>query len=95
MEQKGWYGLAWKIRGRKYLNKTSEWNRKVSVALLASRDDSCLGRGSEDETIADSGEGENECKLRQKVTCGGVCDVHTCSQRCFNFSFVLEFGQRL
>ncbi len=27
--------------------------QKVSVALLASRDDNCLGGGSEDETIAD------------------------------------------
>ncbi len=31
---------------------------KLSVALLASRDASCLGGGSEDETIAASREGE-------------------------------------
>ncbi len=48
---------------------------KVSVALLASRDDNCLGGGSEDETIADSREGESEHKLHRKVTCGGVCLV--------------------
>ncbi len=34
--------------------------QKVSVALLASRDASCSGGGSEDETIADSREGERE-----------------------------------
>ncbi len=49
--------------------------QKVSVALLASRDDNCLGGGSEDETKADSWEGESERKLRRKVTCGGVCVV--------------------
>ncbi len=42
---------------------------KVSVALLVSRDDNCLGGGSEDETIADSREGESERKWR------GVCVV--------------------
>ncbi len=31
--------------------------------------------GSEDETIADSREGESELKLCRKVTCGGVFDV--------------------
>ncbi len=46
--------------------------QKVSVALLASRDYNCLGGGSEDETIADSREGESERKLRLKMTCGGV-----------------------
>ncbi len=49
--------------------------QKVSVALLASRDDNCLGGGSEDETIADSREGESERRLRRKMTCGGVCVV--------------------
>ncbi len=49
--------------------------QKVSVALLASRYDNCLRGGSEDETIADSREGESEHNLRRKVTCGGVCDV--------------------
>ncbi len=58
--------LAWKLRGRKYQNKTSEWKQKVSVALLASRDDNCLRRGSKDETIADSREGESERKLCRK-----------------------------
>ncbi len=38
--------------------------QKVSVALLASRDANCLGVGSEDETIADSQEGESERRLR-------------------------------
>ncbi len=42
----------------------------MSVALLASRYDNCLRGGSEDETIADSREGESERKLRRKVTCG-------------------------
>ncbi len=37
--------------------------QKVSVALLAARDDNCLGGGSEDETIADSREGENDRRL--------------------------------
>ncbi len=49
--------------------------QKVSIALLASRDENCLGGGSEDETIADSREGENECRLRRKMTCEGVCVV--------------------
>ncbi len=47
----------------------------MSVALLASRYYNCLRGGSEDETIADSREGESERKLRRKVTCGGVFDV--------------------
>ncbi len=37
--------------------------QKVSVALLASRDDNCLGGGSEDESIADSQEGESERRI--------------------------------
>ncbi len=49
--------------------------QKVSVALLVSRDANCLGAGSEDETIADSQEGESERRLRRKMTCGGVCVV--------------------
>ncbi len=41
--------------------------QKVSVALLASIDDNCLGGGNKDETIADSQEGESdEC---QKMMC--------------------------
>ncbi len=31
--------------------------------------------GSEDETIADSQEGESERRLRRKMACGGVCVV--------------------
>ncbi len=49
--------------------------QKVSVALLASRDDNCLRGGSEDETIVDSREGESERRLRRKMTFGGVCVV--------------------
>ncbi len=49
--------------------------QKVSVALFSSRDDNCLGGGSEDETIADSREGESERRLRRKMTCGGVSVV--------------------
>ncbi len=49
--------------------------QKVSVALLASRDYNCLGGGSEDETIADSREGESELRVCRKMTCGGVCVV--------------------
>ncbi len=67
--------LAWKIRGQKVSKQDIRVEQKVSVALLASRYDSCLRGGSEDETIADSREGESECKLRRKVTCGGVSDV--------------------
>ncbi len=49
--------------------------RVEQKALLASRDDNCLGGGSEDETIADSREGESVRRLRRKMTCGGVCVV--------------------
>ncbi len=49
--------------------------QKVSVALLASRDANCLGVGSEDETIADSQEGESERRLLRKMTCGQLCVV--------------------
>ncbi len=57
------------------VSKDVRVEQKVSVALLASRDASCLGGGSEDETIADSREGEREHRLRRKMTCGGVCCV--------------------
>ncbi len=57
-------------KGQKVSKQDIRVEQKVSVALLASRDDNCLGRGSEDETIADSPEGESERKLRRKVTCG-------------------------
>ncbi len=60
------------VKGQK-VSKQDE--QKVSVALLASRYDNCLRGGSEDETIADSREGESERKLCRKGTCGGVCDV--------------------
>ncbi len=57
------------------VSKDVRVEQKVSVALLASRDASCSGGGSEDETIADSREGEKEHRLRRKMTCGGVCVV--------------------
>ncbi len=38
--------------------------QRVSVALSASSDENCLRGGSEDETIADSREGEREHRLR-------------------------------
>ncbi len=58
------------------VSKDVRVEQKVSVALLASRDASCSGGGSEDETIADSREGEREHRLRQKMTCGGgMCCV--------------------
>ncbi len=56
-------------KGQKVSKQDVRVEQKVSVALLASRDDNCLGGGSEDETIADCREGESERKLRQKVTC--------------------------
>ncbi len=62
-------------KGQKVSKQDIRVKQKVSVALLASRDDNCLRRGSEDETIADSLEGESERKLHRKVTSGGVCDV--------------------
>ncbi len=62
-------------KGQKGSKHDVRVEQKVSVALLASRYDNCLRGGSEDETIADSREGESEHKLRRKVTCGGVCDV--------------------
>ncbi len=62
-------------KGQKVSKQDIRLEQKVSVALLASRYDNCLRGGSEDETIADSREGESERKLCRKVTCGGVCDV--------------------
>ncbi len=62
-------------KGQKVSKQDVRVSQKGSVALLASRDDKCLGGGSEDETIADSREGERERRLRRKVTCGGVCVV--------------------
>ncbi len=58
-------------KGRKGLKKDVRVEQKVSVALLASIDDNCLGGGSKDETIAESREGGTECRLHRKVTCGG------------------------
>ncbi len=63
-----WAGLE--DKGQKVSKQDIRVEQKVSVALLASRYDNCLRGGSEDETIADSREGESECKLRRKVTCG-------------------------
>ncbi len=62
-------------KGQKVSKQGIRVEQKGSEALLASRYDNCLRGGSEDETIADSREGESERKLRRKVTCGGVCDV--------------------
>ncbi len=62
-------------KGQKVSKQDIRVEQKVSVALLASRDDNCLGGGREDETIADSREGESERKLHRKVTRGGVCFV--------------------
>ncbi len=55
-------------KGQKVSKQDIRVEQKVSVALFASRDN-CLGGGSEDETIADSREGESERKLYRKVTC--------------------------
>ncbi len=68
-----WAGLE--DKGQNISKQDIRVEQKVSVALLASRDDNCLGGGSEDETIADSREGESERKLRRKVTCRWVCVV--------------------
>ncbi len=62
-------------RGQTVSKQDVRVEQKASVAMLASRDDNCLGRGSEDETIADSWEGESERRLRRKMACGGVCVV--------------------
>ncbi len=51
--------------GQKVSKQVIRVEHKVSVALLASIYDNCLRRGSEDETIADSREGESERKLRR------------------------------
>ncbi len=62
-------------KGQEVSKQDFRVEQKVSVALLASSYDNCLREGSEDETIADSREGESEPKLHRKVTCGGVSDV--------------------
>ncbi len=49
-------------KGQKVSKHDVTVEQKVSVALLASRDDNCLRGGSEDETLADSRAGESECK---------------------------------
>ncbi len=42
----------------------------------SSKDANCLREGSEDETIADSWEGESARRLHRKMTCGGgMCCV--------------------
>ncbi len=49
-------GVAWAgldVKGQTVSKQDVSVEQKVSVALLASRDDNCLGGGSEDETIAD------------------------------------------
>ncbi len=63
-----WAGLE--DKGQTMSKQDVRVEQKVSIALLASRDDKCLGGGSEDETIADSqkGEGESERRLRRMMT---------------------------
>ncbi len=53
------------VKGQKVSKQDIRVEQKVSVALLASRYYNCLMGGSEDETIADSREGESEHKLRR------------------------------
>ncbi len=72
-------------KGQKVSKQYIRVEQKLSVALLASRYDNCLRGGSEDETIADSLEGES--KLRRKVTCGGVCDVSGIMLRFFMMKY--------
>ncbi len=48
------------VKGQKVSKQDIRVEQKVSVALLASRYDNCLRGGSEDETIADSREGEGD-----------------------------------
>ncbi len=62
-------------RGQTVSKQAVRVEQKVSVALLASRDANCLGGGSEDESKAESREGESEPSLHRKMTCGGVCVV--------------------
>ncbi len=68
-----WAGLE--DKGQTVSKQHVRVEQKVSVALLASRDANSLREGSEDETIADSREGESERRLCRKMTCGGVCVV--------------------
>ncbi len=51
-------------RGQKVSKQEIRVEPKVSVAVLASRYHNYFRGGSEDETIADSWEGESERKLR-------------------------------
>ncbi len=77
-DSQGAEGVVWaglEDKGQKVSKQDIRVEQKVSVALLAPIYDNCLRGGSEDETIADSREGESERKLCRKVTCGGVCDV--------------------
>ncbi len=60
-----WVGLE--DKGQTVSKQDVRVEQKVSVTLLASRDANCLGVGSEDETIADSQEGESERRLRRKM----------------------------
>ncbi len=77
-DSQGAEGVVWaglEDKGQKVSKQDIRVEQKVSVALLAPIYDNCLRGGSEDETIADSPEGESEHKLCRKVTGGGVCDV--------------------
>ncbi len=58
-----WAGLE--DKGQKVSKQDIRVEQKVAVALLVSRYDNCLRGGSEDETIADSREGESERKLHR------------------------------
>ncbi len=67
-------GTGWpEVKGHQSIKTRHQSGTECVSSMLASRDDNCLRGGSEDETIADSREGER--KLCRKVTCGGVCDV--------------------
>ncbi len=52
---------------RQKVSKQDRVEQKVSVALLASRDDNCLRGSNEDETIEDSREGESELILNPQL----------------------------
>ncbi len=59
--------------GQKVSKQDVRVEQKVSVALLASRDDNCLGGGSEVETIADSRDGESDCRSKSDMWRGMCC----------------------
>ncbi len=70
--QKASYGLGLEDKGQKVSKQDVNVEQKVSVALLASRDDNCLRGGSQDETVADIQEGESERRLHLKMMWRGM-----------------------